>query len=48
LLNFSRYQNGLQKLTLGPCDVTDLLEHARARFTELANAQHIELLVSPI
>ncbi|AZF61113.1 MULTISPECIES: KinB sensor domain-containing domain [Pseudomonas] len=45
LLNFSRYQNGLQKLTLGPCDVTDLLEHARARFTELANAQHIELLV---
>ncbi|MBY8970002.1 MULTISPECIES: ATP-binding protein [Pseudomonas] len=45
LLNFSRYQNGLQKLTLGACDVTDLLEHARARFTEPANAQHIELLV---
>ncbi|SFS25921.1 KinB sensor domain-containing domain [Pseudomonas sp. NFACC42-2] len=45
LLNFSRYQNGLQKLTLGPCDVTDLLEHARARFAEPANAQHIELLV---
>ncbi|KRP44788.1 KinB sensor domain-containing domain [Pseudomonas poae] len=45
LLNFSRYQNGLQKLTLGPCDVTDLLEHARARFAETANAQHIELLV---
>ncbi|MCS3515279.1 NtrC-family two-component system sensor histidine kinase KinB [Pseudomonas grimontii] len=45
LLNFSRYQNGLQKLTLGPCDVTDLLEHARARFVEPANAQHIELLV---
>ena len=45
LLNFSRYQNGLQKLTLGTCDVTDLLEHARARFAELANAQHIELLV---
>ncbi len=45
LLNFSRYQNGLQKLTLAPCDVTDLLEHARARFAEPANAQHIELLV---
>ncbi|PKH17639.1 ATP-binding protein [Pseudomonas fluorescens] len=45
LLNFSRYQNGLQKLTLGPCDVTDLLEHARARFAEPANAQRIELVV---
>ncbi|MDQ0737811.1 ATP-binding protein [Pseudomonas sp. W4I3] len=45
LLNFSRYQNGLQKLTLGPCDVIDLLEHARARFAEPANAQSIELLV---
>ncbi|MFC6335915.1 PAS domain-containing protein [Pseudomonas sp. CCM 7891] len=45
LLNFSRYQNGLQKLTLAPCDITDLLEHARARFAEQANAQHIELLV---
>ncbi len=45
LLNFSRYQNGLQKLTLGPCDVTDLLEHARARFAEPANAQRVELLV---
>jgi NtrC-family two-component system sensor histidine kinase KinB len=45
LLNFSRYQNGLQKLTLGPCDVTDLLENARARFVEPANAQNIELLV---
>ncbi|WP_300632131.1 ATP-binding protein [Pseudomonas sp.] len=45
LLNFSRYQNGLQKLTLGPCDVTGLLENARARFAEQANAQRIELLV---
>ncbi|AZF56004.1 KinB sensor domain-containing domain [Pseudomonas sp. R11-23-07] len=45
LLNFSRYQNGLQKLTLGPCDVTDLLEHARARFAEPAGAQGIELMV---
>ncbi|WPN98438.1 ATP-binding protein [Pseudomonas sp. MUP55] len=45
LLNFSRYQNGLQKLTLGPCDVTELLDQARARFAEPANAQNIELLV---
>ncbi|MGY2290815.1 KinB sensor domain-containing domain [Pseudomonas sp. SDO528_S397] len=45
LLNFSRYQNGLQKLTLAPCDISDLLEHARARFAEQANAQNIELLV---
>ncbi|OPA83132.1 PAS domain-containing sensor histidine kinase [Pseudomonas fluorescens] len=45
LLNFSRYQSGLQKLTLGPCDVPDLLEHARARFVEPAKAQNIELLV---
>jgi len=35
----------LQKLTLGPCDISDLLEHARARFAEQANAQNIELLV---
>ncbi|WP_339529498.1 KinB sensor domain-containing domain [Pseudomonas mucidolens] len=45
LLNFSRYQNGLQKLTLAPCDINDLLEHARVRFSEPANAQNIELLV---
>ncbi|KAF1033362.1 MAG: Alginate biosynthesis sensor protein KinB [Pseudomonas sp.] len=45
LLNFSRYQNGLQKLTLAPCDVSDLLEHARIRFAEQAHAQGIELLV---
>lgn len=45
LLNFSRYQNGLQKLTLGPCDVNDLLEHAQARFVEPANAQRVELVI---
>ncbi|MFO2465332.1 ATP-binding protein [Pseudomonas sp. 15FMM2] len=45
LLNFSRYQNGLQKLTLAPCNIDELLEHARARFAELAFAQNIELLV---
>lgn len=45
LLNFSRYQNGLQKLTLAPCDIDDLLEQAQERFAERANEQSIELLV---
>ncbi len=37
LLNFSRYQNGLQKLTLAPCDIGQLLEQARERFAEQAS-----------
>jgi two-component system, NtrC family, sensor histidine kinase KinB len=45
LLNFSRYQNGLQKLTLAPCNIDDLLEQAQGRFAERANEQSIELLV---
>ncbi|MEO6679219.1 MAG: KinB sensor domain-containing domain [Pseudomonas sp.] len=45
LLNFSRYQNGLQKLTLGPCVIEDLLEQAQGRFTEEAAQMGIELLV---
>ncbi|MBV4521691.1 PAS domain-containing protein [Pseudomonas sp. SWRI74] len=45
LLNFSRYQNGLQKLTLAPCSIEDLLEQAQLRFTSGAEAQGIELLV---
>ncbi|MFJ3486728.1 KinB sensor domain-containing domain [Pseudomonas sp. NPDC090202] len=36
LLNFSRYQNGLQKLTLAPCDVSELLNTARDRFADAA------------
>ncbi|WP_413793440.1 MULTISPECIES: ATP-binding protein [unclassified Pseudomonas] len=46
LLNFSRYQNGLQKLTLAPCSIDDLLEAARLRFAEQAKAKGIELLVA--
>ncbi|AHL31424.1 histidine kinase [Pseudomonas brassicacearum] len=46
LLNFSRYQNGLQKLTLGPCSIEDLLEAARQRFTAQAQAKGIKLLVA--
>jgi len=45
LLNFSRYQNGLQKLTLGPCSIDDLLEQAHGRFAGLAAQKGIELLV---
>ncbi|WP_260958324.1 ATP-binding protein [Pseudomonas citri] len=46
LLNFSRYQNGLQKLTLAPCSIEDMLEAARLRFTPQAQAKGIELLVT--
>jgi len=45
LLNFSRYQNGLQKLSLGPCGIEDLLEQARGRFYAQADEQNIILLV---
>ncbi|KII30587.1 MULTISPECIES: KinB sensor domain-containing domain [Pseudomonas] len=45
LLNFSRYQNGLQKLTLAPCSIEDLLEQAQLRFTDAAAKQGIDLLV---
>ncbi|MGF6225142.1 ATP-binding protein [Pseudomonas frederiksbergensis] len=45
LLNFSRYQNGLQKLTLAPCSIEDLLDQAQTRFARLAQEKGIELLV---
>lgn len=45
LLNFSRYQNGLQKLSLAPCALDDLLDQARQRFAEQADEQNIALLV---
>ncbi|UUQ67469.1 ATP-binding protein [Pseudomonas fuscovaginae UPB0736] len=45
LLNFSRYQNGLQKLTLAPCDIGQLLEQARERFAEQASSQGIDLQI---
>jgi len=41
LLNFSRYQNGLQKLTLAPCDVGELLKQVRERFAEAAQEQDV-------
>ena len=45
LLNFSRYQNGLQKLTLAPCNLEQMLNEARARFADRATARNIELLI---
>ncbi|MHC8303524.1 KinB sensor domain-containing domain [Pseudomonas sp. PB3P13] len=45
LLNFSRYQNGLQKLTLAPCSIDELLEQARSRFADVAGERGIDLLV---
>jgi len=44
LLNFSRYQSGLQKLELAPCAIDDLLVRAQARFSDSASAKQIELL----
>jgi NtrC-family two-component system sensor histidine kinase KinB len=45
LLNFSRYQNGLQKLTLAPCSIEALLEQAQSRFAASAAKKDISLLV---
>ena len=45
LLNFSRYQNGLQKLSLAPCSIEALLEQAQARFATSAQEKEISLLV---
>jgi two-component system, NtrC family, sensor histidine kinase KinB len=43
LLNFSRYQNGLQRLELSPCDLDDLLGQARQRFVARAEARGVTL-----
>ncbi|WP_397450791.1 ATP-binding protein [Pseudomonas sp. NA-150] len=45
LLNFSRYQNGLQKLSLAPCAIDDLLEQARRRFADQADENNIVLSI---
>jgi NtrC-family two-component system sensor histidine kinase KinB len=45
LLNFSRYQNGLQKLTLAPCSIEELLEQARLRFEDKALDQDVILSI---
>ncbi len=43
LLNFSRYQNGLQKLELEPCDPAELVSAAVDRFETQAQQQGISL-----
>lgn len=45
LLNFSRYQSGLQKLTLGPCSIDGLLQRTRDRYNSAASAQGTELTI---
>ena len=45
LLNFSRYQNGMQKLTLAPCDLHEMLDQAHARFADRAAAKDVEILI---
>jgi len=44
LLNFSRYQSGLQKLELAPCAIDELLDRAQMRFGEQAANKQIELI----
>lgn len=44
LLNFSRYQSGLQKLELQPCNLDELFERAQGRFAEQAAGKQIELI----
>ncbi|MFJ4383352.1 KinB sensor domain-containing domain [Pseudomonas sp. NPDC089407] len=44
LLNFSRYQSGLQKLELAPCALDELLERAQLRFADQARHKQIELI----
>ncbi|MBO0366663.1 KinB sensor domain-containing domain [Pseudomonas shirazensis] len=45
LLNFSRYQSGLQKLELAHCGVEEMLERAQARIAELTADKQIELVI---
>ena len=46
LLNFSRYQSGLQKLELAPCAIDELLERAQVRFADQAGQKQIELVLA--
>lgn len=47
LLNFSRYQNGLQKLELAPCDLDELLSQAQQRFAAQASERDVTLNIEP-
>ncbi|MDQ7986191.1 KinB sensor domain-containing domain [Pseudomonas sp. G34] len=43
LLNFSRYQSGVQKLELAPCDIPQLLDNAVRRHRGKAQARQIHM-----
>lgn len=43
LLHFSRYQNGLQKLDLAPCDIEEVLHLTSQRFAAEAQAREVNL-----
>ncbi|MBA1320588.1 KinB sensor domain-containing domain [Pseudomonas plecoglossicida] len=45
LLNFSRYQSGLQKLELAHCGIEEMLERAQARIAELTADKQVELVI---
>lgn len=43
LLNFSRYQNGMQQLTLEYCNIAELLEQAHKRIAPQADKQGVQV-----
>ncbi len=45
LLNFSRYQNGLQKLERAPCDLHELIATTQKRFADKASERDINIVV---
>ena len=45
LLNFSRYQNGMQKLSVAPCDIEQMLKDTRERFAVEAAGKLIEIQI---
>lgn len=46
LLNFSRYQNGLQTLQRQPCDLATMIEQSCERFSEKASEHGVDLSCS--
>lgn len=44
LLNFSRYQNGMQTLQRRPCDLAELIQRTPQRFAEKAAEREVELV----
>lgn len=44
LLNFSRYQNGMQTLQRRPCDLAELIQRTPQRFAEKATEREVELV----